>query len=281
MGGVILHCLMNRNIVEETPFKRFFFQPVANDAGASFGSALYHYHQELRRPERHVFESPYLGMGYSDEEIEAVLRKRGVRSTRSNDIARGAAEHVAQGAIVGWFQGRMEAGPRALGHRSILADPTDPAMKERLNARVKRRETFRPFAPSVLEERVGDYFVMPRAQMSPYMILVGDVRPDRRPLLPAITHRDGTARVHTVSQSVTPRFWRLISEFERIKGVPVVFNTSLQRERADRRHSRARGGLFPVHRARRVGDRRLSVPEVRVTSAAPRGLPTRTAAGAP
>ena len=225
-GGVVLNCLMNKKIIEQTPFKNFFFQPIANDAGTSLGSALYYYHQELNKPRTYIFDSPYLGMQYSNETIETVLKQKGVPYVRSGHIARDTAQQVAQGKIVGWFQGRMEAGPRALGHRSIVVDPTDPAMKDRLNARVKKREMFRPFAPSVLEEKACDYFVMPKEQPSPYMILIADVKEDKKSLLPSITHHDGTARVHTVSRKIAPEYWQLIAEFEKIKGVAVVLNTS-------------------------------------------------------
>ncbi len=225
-GGVVLNCLMNRKIIEGSPFKNFFFQPIANDAGTSLGSALYYYHQELKMPRREVFDSPYLGMQYSNETIEAVLKQKGVSYVKTGNIARDTARHMAKGQIVGWFQGRMEAGPRALGHRSIVADPTDPAVKGRLNARVKKREMFRPFAPSVLEERAHEYFVMPKEQPSPYMILIADVKEDKKSLLPAVTHHDGTARVHTVSRKTAPEYWQLIAEFEKIKGVAVVLNTS-------------------------------------------------------
>jgi len=225
-GGVVLNCLMNACILEQTKFKRFFIQPVANDAGASLGSALHYYHQVLRGPRNFIFKHVYWGPSFTNEEIEPVLRAKGVTYRRSDNIARDTAVQIAQGKIVGWFQGRMEAGPRALGNRSITVDPTLPDMKDRLNARVKHREGFRPFAPSVLEEKVADYFIMPKGQPSPYMILTGMVRPDKRGTIPAVTHVDGTARVHTVSKTVNPRYWELIHEFEKIKGVPVLLNTS-------------------------------------------------------
>ncbi len=225
-GGVVLNCLMNKRIVEETPFENFFFQPIANDAGTSFGSALYYYHQVLGKPRSYVFDAPYLGTSFTDDNIRIALEKRGVQYKKSEHIAKDAARLIADGKILGWFQGRMESGPRALGDRSIIADPTDPTMKDRLNARVKRREMFRPFAPSVIEEKVNDYFIMPKNQPSPYMILIGDVREDKKSSLPAITHKDGTARVHTVNKKVNQAYWELISEFEKIKGVAVVLNTS-------------------------------------------------------
>ncbi len=225
-GGVALNCLMNKRIVEETPFEDFFIQPIANDAGTSLGAALYVYHQIQRGKRDFVFDRVYWGPEYENEAIEPILKAKGVNFVKSDDICRDTAREIADGKIVGWFQGRMECGPRALGNRSITVDPTIPGMKDKLNARVKRREGFRPFAPSVLEEKVNDYFVMPKNQPSPYMILIGDVRKDRESAIPAVTHADGTARVHTVNKNVNPRYWKLIHEFEKIKGVPILLNTS-------------------------------------------------------
>ncbi|MFC1896306.1 carbamoyltransferase C-terminal domain-containing protein, partial [Thermodesulfobacteriota bacterium] len=172
------------------------------------------------------FESPYLGVAFTNREIEDLLQGRKLRYRRVENIAKEAAQSIAEGKIVGWFQGRMEAGPRALGNRSITVTPMDPTMKQRLNDKVKKREFFRPFAPSVLEEKAYEYFDMPKGSASPYMILVGDVREDKRAVLPAITHADGTARVHTVKRDVNPLYWELIREFEKITGVPVLLNTS-------------------------------------------------------
>jgi len=225
-GGVILNCLMNREIVAKTPFKEFFFQPIANDAGTSYGAALYHYHHSLNQPRAQVFEHVYLGPDFSNEQIEPVLKKHGVSYRKSPQIEADTARQIADGKIVGWFQGRMESGPRALGNRSITIDPTRAEMKDKLNARVKRREGFRPFAPSVLEEKFEQYFSMPKGQKSPYMILIGDVKPGMGEKIPAVTHVDGTARVQTVSKKTNPRYWNLISEFEKITGVPVLLNTS-------------------------------------------------------
>lgn len=225
-GGVVLNCLMNKRIVEQTGFKDFFFQPIANDAGTSLGSALYFYHHQLGRARRHRFASVYLGSHFTNDEIEGALKAKEVAYRRSENIARDTARHIADGKIVGWFQGRMEAGPRALGNRSITVNPMDPAMKDTLNARVKKREFFRPFAPSVLEENADEYFILPKGQRSPYMILVGDVREDKKAVIPAVTHADGTARVQTVSRAANPRYWELIHEFGKITGVPVLLNTS-------------------------------------------------------
>lgn len=225
-GGVALNCLMNKKIIEETDFRNFFIQPIANDAGTSLGSALYHYHHTLDGKRGFVFEHPYWSSQFTNEQIEPVLRKKNLSYKRSDRIAKDTAEQIALGKIVGWFQGRMECGPRALGNRSIVVDPTRKEMKDKLNARVKRREGFRPFAPSVLEEKVNDYFHMPKNQPSPYMILVGDVREGQRKRLPAVTHNDNTARVHTVSRRLNPRYYELIEEFGKISGVSVLLNTS-------------------------------------------------------
>jgi carbamoyltransferase len=225
-GGVSLNVLMNQKILEQTPFQKFFIQPIASDSGAALGSALYHYHQIKGGGRVSVFRSAYLGPEYSDDEIESVLREKKVPYRKSGSIEAEIAQHVFEGKIAGWFQGRMEAGPRALGNRSLIANPMDPGMKDRLNARIKKRETFRPFAPSILEERVEDFFEIPKNQKSPYMILSGNVRAEKRGIIPAVTHVDDTARVHTVSRDSNPKYWRLIHEFERISGVPVLLNTS-------------------------------------------------------
>jgi carbamoyltransferase len=225
-GGVVLNCLMNKRIVEESPFENFFFQPVASDAGTSLGSALYYYHQILDKPRHTVFRSAYLGHEFTNDQIEVVLKEKGAHYRKSENIARDTARCIADGKIVGWFQGRMEAGPRALGNRSITVDPTRPEMKDRLNARVKKREFFRPFAPSVKAERAAEYFILPKGQMSPFMILIADVVQEKKSIIPAVTHADGTARVHTVEKDDNPLYWQLIDEFEKLTGVPVLLNTS-------------------------------------------------------
>ena len=225
-GGVTLNCLMNKRIIEETSFENFYFMPIANDAGTALGSALYYYHHMLKQDRQKELQSVYLGSSFSNEEIEAVLQKEKVAYRRCENIAAEAARHIADGKITGWFQGRMEAGPRALGNRSIVVSPLDKGMKDKLNERVKKREFFRPFAPSVLEEKVGEYFRMPKGQPSPHMMLIGDVLDDKKEVIPAVTHADGTARVQTVSKQINPRYWELISEFEKITKVPVLLNTS-------------------------------------------------------
>jgi len=225
-GGVALNVLMNRAIIEQTAFKNIFIQPIANDAGTSLGSALYHYHVNLNGSRKFIFDNVYWGPEYSNREIEMVLKEVGVRYKKVDNIAQQTAQHIADSRIVGWFQGRMESGPRALGNRSITVNPTDQNMKDILNARVKKREFFRPFAPSILEEKVSEFFEMPKNLLSPYMVLVGNVKEEKRKLIPAVTHADNTARVHTVSRETNPRYWQLINEFYKLTGVPVLLNTS-------------------------------------------------------
>jgi carbamoyltransferase len=222
-GGVALNSVMNGRILLETPFEDFFAPPACSDAGTALGAAQYVATCKLGLP-RPSGNYIYLGPEFSDAEIEAALRRSGPVFHRPADIASFAARQVADGKIIGWFQGRMECGPRALGNRSILADPRDPESKGRLNEKIKHREPFRPFAPSVLLERAGDYFASDHP--SPVMLLVFDVAGQRREQVPAITHVDGSARVQTVSRAENPTYWRLIKAFEDLTGVPMVVNTS-------------------------------------------------------
>jgi carbamoyltransferase len=222
-GGVALNSVMNGRILLETPFTDFFAHPAASDSGTALGAALY-VHSCVLGQSRPTGNYIYLGPDFSEQEIERTLLRSGVSYTRPDDIARHAAEQVAAGKIVGWFQGRMECGPRALGNRSILADPRRADSRARLNEAVKHREPFRPFAPSALLDRAGAYFAS--GHPSPVMLLVFDVLEHRRGEVPAITHVDGTARVQTVAREDNPIYWRLIACFEEITGVPMVVNTS-------------------------------------------------------
>jgi carbamoyltransferase len=227
-GGVALNCVANGRILEETPFERVFIQPAAGDDGIALGCALYG-HLELLGGERaYVMEHPYLGVTYPDEQVEAATRLVGARLTaarrRSPDVVEETAELLAKGAILGWFQGGSEFGPRALGNRSILADPRDARTKDRVNARVKHRQGFRPFAPAVLAEKAADYFE--GSSDSPFMLLAQRVKPAAREKIPAVVHVDGTARVQTVHRETNPRFHALIEAFARRTGVPVLLNTS-------------------------------------------------------
>jgi len=225
-GGVGLNSVMNGKIVQQGPFSQVFIQPAASDSGTAIGAALWVHSCMLKLPRPSAMEHAYWGPGFTDEEISETLASYDGRLTwrRLDDPERVAAEIIAQGEILGWFQGRMEFGPRALGNRSILADPRRPDMKDILNARVKHRESFRPFAPSVLEECSNEFFVADCS--SPYMIVVFDVRPEKRAVVPAITHVDGTGRVQTISRRANSRYWNLIKEFENITGVGMVLNTS-------------------------------------------------------
>ncbi|HEX6869473.1 MAG TPA: carbamoyltransferase C-terminal domain-containing protein [Micromonosporaceae bacterium] len=222
-GGVALNSVMNGRILLETGFEEFFAQPAAADDGASLGAALAVSVGRYDRP-RPVTGYMFTGPEFTEDEMEQALRDSGVEYRRMPDIARHTAARIADGLIVGWFQGRMECGPRALGNRSLLADPRDPQSKARMNEKVKHREAFRPFAPSCLEERAGEYFQS--GYPSPVMLLVFDVLAHQRAVVPAITHVDGTARVQTVNRNDNPRYYELISRFEELTGVPMLLNTS-------------------------------------------------------
>jgi carbamoyltransferase len=202
-----------------------FIQPAAYDAGTALGAALIvHIEKTGRRPDWRM-EHAYWGPEFDNEQIEEALKAfPELTFRRSDDIFRETAEILADGKIVGWFQGRSEVGPRALGNRSILADPRRPDMKDRVNNQVKHREPWRPFAPSVLEEAVGRYVANPIA--SPYMILAFDTKPEVQSEIVSATHVDGTCRPQSVSRATNPRYWQLIKCFEAITGVPALLNTS-------------------------------------------------------
>jgi carbamoyltransferase len=225
-GGVAFNCAANGKILDRTPFERVYVQPAAGDAGLAVGAAFHVYHQVLGHPRTFVMDHAYWGPGFSNAAIRSALAAAGLkyRELPEDALCREVARHIADGRIVGWFQGRMEWGPRALGSRSIIVDPRRPDMKEVLNNRIKHREPFRPFAPSILQEAVGAYF--DHSQSSPFMLMALPVRPEKRRVIPAATHVDGTGRLQTVSRDVNPRYWRLIKEFERLTAVPVLLNTS-------------------------------------------------------
>jgi carbamoyltransferase len=223
-GGVALNSVMNARLLREAGFEHVFVQPAASDAGNALGAALWLWHQRLGNPREEAMEHAFWGPEFSLRACEEALERRGLRAEQVHDAPAQAATMLAESRIVGWFQGRAEVGPRALGNRSILADPRRAAMKDVVNARVKRREAFRPFAPSVLHERGTHWFE--DYYPNPFMLLVLPVRPERRELIPAVTHVDGSARLQTVTPGFNRRFHRLIVEFERRTGVPVVLNTS-------------------------------------------------------
>ncbi len=216
-GGLFLNCALNGRLAREAGFDSLFVFPAAGDAGAAAGAAAW-----VAGMERTELKDALFGDAFDSQAIGAALEGRPARTVA--DAPAAAARAIADGKVVGWFQGRMEFGPRALGARSILADPRDPEIKDRLNRTVKFREAFRPFAPAVLEEAAPEWFLSPRP--SPFMLLVFPVRPERRATIPGVVHVDGTARVQTVAQGAGP-FRRLIEAFAARTGVPVVLNTSL------------------------------------------------------
>jgi carbamoyltransferase len=211
-------------MVREAGFEDFFFYPAAGDAGTAIGAALWVSHITNGAPRSGIVASEYLGPSYSSTEVRGALDKYGVAYRKTEETEKLAAKMIADGLIIGWFQGRGEFGPRALGNRSILADPRRADMKDLLNSRVKFRESFRPYAPSVLETACGDYFSS--SVPSPYMLRAYDTLPGKVDVLPSITHVDGTARVQTVTEQQNPRYYRLIHALGELTGVPVVLNTS-------------------------------------------------------
>jgi carbamoyltransferase len=256
-GGVALNCVANGRLLREGPFERLWIQPAAGDAGGSLGSALFVWHQLLDKPRKadvlDTQRGSLLGPSYDNEAIRAVLKEQGIRYRElpEDELLRDAADRLAAGQVVGWFSGRMEFGPRALGARSILGDARSPKMQSVMNLKIKYRESFRPFAPAVLREQAGEWFNLPPDQESPYMLLVAHVRDDRRVSIgsdqrqimekdpdlcrrvnvprsevPAITHVDYSARLQTVDRDRNPRFHALLTAFHERTGCPVIVNTS-------------------------------------------------------
>ena len=223
-GGVALNSKANGKILASGIVDQIFIQPASGDDGACLGAALAPYLDSGGKLPVRKMRHAYWGPGSDDSEIQKAIETYKLRATRAGNPARAAAELLANGKIIGWFQGRMEFGPRALGSRSILADPRDPEMTVKVNNAVKFREWWRPFAPSMLAERAGEY--LESATDSPFMILTAQVRPEKRDVIPAVTHVDGSARPQTVERDVNPLYWELIDEFGKRTGVPVVMNTS-------------------------------------------------------
>ena len=225
-GGVAYNSVMNGKILLNTPFKRLFIQPAAGDSGTALGVCYHIYNGILNAERGEVMIGAYTGPEFSSDTIRDVLERSALsfESIADGELTKRAAQDVADGLVVGWFQGRMEFGPRALGNRSIVVDPRRPEMKEILNDRIKKREPFRPFAPSILEERVGDYFEQTHA--APTMLMVYQIKSGRRNEIPAVTHVDGSGRLQTVSREVNERYYQLISDFAELTGVPVILNTS-------------------------------------------------------
>jgi carbamoyltransferase len=250
-GGVALNCVGNGRLMREGPFERIWVQPAAGDAGGALGVALALWHRYLGNPRTPAatgdsMQGSYLGPGYTDDEIARMLETEGAphETVSEAELPRRVADLIAAGNVIGWFQGRAEFGPRALGARSILGDPRSPEMQTRMNLKIKFRESFRPFAPSVLAERVSDWFEIDRE--SPYMLLVAPVAESkrlapapedtklegtarlagRRSVIPAVTHVDNSARIQTVTKETNPVYWALLRAFEERTGCPVLINTS-------------------------------------------------------
>lgn len=231
-GGVALNSVANARILRETPFEELYVQPSAGDGGGAVGAAFYAYHALLGKPRQFTMQHAYWGEEHGPEAIEAFLKDRAIPYTRfenEDDLIAFTVDRLQEGKVIGWQQGRFEFGPRALGNRSILADPRRADMKDIVNVKIKFREPFRPFAPSILAEHAEDYFVLPEAAKhypARFMLYVVGVREEKREVLPAITHVDGTGRLQTVCKEVSPRYYRLIDTFGQATGVPVVLNTS-------------------------------------------------------
>ncbi len=248
-GGVALNCVANGRILREGPFEDIWIQPAAGDAGGALGAALYVWYQYLENSRQadnktDFQKGSYLGPSFHNDEIEQFLKEENIPAQKLSDaeIISTTADHIASGNVIGWFQGRMEFGPRALGSRSILGDARSPKMQSVMNLKIKFRESFRPFAPSVLEEHVSDYFEIDRP--SPYMLLVASVREDKRldsydgaltgldklkvqrSVIPAVTHVDYSARLQTVNRETNPLYHALIHAFHQKTGCPVIINTS-------------------------------------------------------
>ncbi|HUR00866.1 MAG TPA: carbamoyltransferase C-terminal domain-containing protein [Gemmatimonadaceae bacterium] len=231
-GGCAMNSVANGKIRSETPFTDVYIQPAAGDNGTALGAAYKVWNQTLDKPRGFVMEHGYWGTEYPDADVTAIVDKSNNSAWRfehtsyntEEEVCQVTAKLISEGNVIGWYQGRMEWGARALGNRSILADARRGDMRDLINAKIKFREKFRPFAPSILEEAMGDYFV--GAAADPFMQQVYPVREDKRAILPAITHADGSGRLQTVSERTNPRYYRLIKEFEKLTGVPVLLNTS-------------------------------------------------------
>ena len=231
-GGVALNSVANRKILSETPFEEIYIQPAAGDGGASTGAALYCYHGILGKPRNFVMEHAYWGQEHSPADTREFLKENNISYELIEDdqkLIERVVDSIQNGKVIGWHQGRFEWGPRALGNRSILADPRSTEMKDIVNVKIKFREPFRPFAPSILEEKAGEYFDIDEPEKhypARFMLYVTDVHEDKRDILPAITHVDGTGRLQTVRKDLNPKYHKLIETFGDATGVPVLLNTS-------------------------------------------------------
>jgi carbamoyltransferase len=231
-GGVALNCVANWKILNATPFEEIYIHPAAGDDGGSVGAAMWAYYGLLNKPRNFVLDHAYWGSEYGDREIETFLKKNNLAYEKIDDDDRfytRVAEELASGKVCGWFRGRFEWGPRALGSRSIIADASKPEMKDIVNAKIKFREAFRPFAPSVLVDRVSDFFEITDVKKhypARFMLYVVPVKESKRDKIPAITHVDGTGRLQAVYEETNPAYYRVIKKFAQGTGIPVILNTS-------------------------------------------------------
>jgi carbamoyltransferase len=225
-GGVVLNCVTNRIVFENSKFENIYIQPAANDAGTALGAALKLYEESGDTP-KITLDHTYLGPSYSNHEIEEAIKSRELVYHKVENLEAEVAKYLSEGKVIGWFQGRMEFGPRALGNRSLLADPRDPDMVRKLNKIVKHREDHRPFCPSVLAEEADKWFEIKKyAVPAEYMLMAYPVVPEKKALIPAVVHVDGTSRIQKVRKDINPRYHKLISHFNELTGVPVLLNTS-------------------------------------------------------
>lgn len=229
-GGVGLNCVANARILRDTNFTRVWVPPCASDTGAPLGAALWHWHQTLGNPRTFELTHAFYGKAFTDAEIEAALDRAGLayRKLEEGELLRTVAQDLSEQKIVGWFQGRAEMGPRALGNRSILSDARDNKIKDLINAKIKHREAFRPFAPVVLLERAAEFFDV--SQPDPFMTLAPRIHPDKVHLIPAAAHVDGTGRIQTIERAANPRYYGVIEEYAKLTGIPVILNTSFNRQ---------------------------------------------------
>jgi carbamoyltransferase len=223
-GGSALNCVANGKILNTTGFKKIFVPPFPDDSGCSIGAAFYVRNQLMNKKKKFYLRTNYLGPAYSDLEIERILIDYKISYKKSKNITKEVANLISEGKIIGWFQGGIEFGDRALGNRSILADPRDSTMKDKVNKTVKYREEFRPFAPAILAEQVNKYFE--KADYTPFMEKTYIIKKNQRKKIPAVVHVDGSGRLQTVSKDINPIFYKLISEFEKISKIPIILNTS-------------------------------------------------------
>jgi carbamoyltransferase len=225
-GGVAQNSVANGKVADATGFEGVYIPSAGHDAGISMGSALFYYHHDLGMPRNPAIYSAYTGIRFSNDEIEKILREKGIdyRRLEDDELYEVVANKLIEPGVVGWYNGRAEFGPRALGARSILADPRNPKAKDLLNLKIKRRESFRPFAPSILKEYTSEYFT--RYDEVPFMEKVFPIRKEKHSVIPAVTHADGTGRLQTVDKQVSPRYYALIDKFREKTGVPILLNTS-------------------------------------------------------